>query len=73
MYARGQWPASGAAWNTVELFRLEPGGEYASRVEVRLGRASVSAIEVVDGLAEGDEVVVSDTRRWDEHDRIRLK
>ena len=66
-------PASGAAWNTVELFRLEPGGEYASRVEVRLGRASVSAIEIVEGLAEGDQVVVSDMRRWDEHDRIRLK
>jgi len=66
-------PASGAAWNTVELFRLEPGGEYASRVEVRLGRASVSAIEIVDGLAEGDQIVVSDMRRWDEHDRIRLK
>jgi len=66
-------PASGAAWNTVELFRVEPGGEYANRVQVRLGRASVSAIEVIEGLEEGERIVISDTRRWDEHDRLRFK
>ena len=57
----------------MELFRVEPGGQYANRVQVQLGRASVSAIEVVKGLAEGEQIVVSDTRRWDEHDRLRFK
>jgi HlyD family secretion protein len=66
-------PASGAAWNTIELFRVEPGDEYATRVRVKLGRASVSAIEVIEGLEAGDRVVISDTRRWDEHDRLRFK
>jgi HlyD family secretion protein len=39
---------------------------------VRLGRASVNTIEIVDGLAVGDQVVLSDTSQWDAFDRIRL-
>jgi HlyD family secretion protein len=66
-------PASATAHNRVELFLVEPDGEHANRVEVRLGRASVSVIEVIEGLAEADRIVVSDTRRWDEHDRLRFK
>jgi HlyD family secretion protein len=66
-------PASGAADHVVELFRVEPSGDYATRVEVRLGRASVRNIEVLEGLIEGDRIVISDTRRWDEHDRLRFK
>jgi multidrug efflux pump subunit AcrA (membrane-fusion protein) len=61
------------AYNTVELFRVDPDGESATRVEVRLGRASVTSIEVLDGLSETDRIIVSDTRRWDEHDRLRFK
>jgi HlyD family secretion protein len=42
------------------------------RTRVRLGRASVNTIEIVDGLAVGDQVVLSDTSQWDAFDRIRL-
>jgi len=66
-------PASCAASQQVDLFRVEPGGERATRVEVQLGRASVRAIEIVDGLVEGERIIVSDTRRWDEHDRLEIK
>ena len=45
----------------------------ARRVQVQLGRASVSTIEVVNGLAEGDRIIVSDTSAWDDHDRLKLK
>jgi len=55
------------------LFRLEPGGRFATRVPVRLGRASVNAVEVVDGLKEGDQVILSDMSRWDNVDRLRVK
>jgi HlyD family secretion protein len=56
----------------VGLFKLEDEGSTASRVTVRLGRASVSTVEVVDGLKEGDQVVLSDTSAYDAVDRIRL-
>jgi HlyD family secretion protein len=66
-------PATGSASRTVELFRLEPDEERAVRVQVRFGRTSVSSVEIVEGLSEGDRIIVSDTRRWDEYDRLLLK
>ncbi len=66
-------PAFGQEQGTVGLFRLDPDGVHARRVPVRLGRSSIKSIEVVEGLAEGDQVVLSDTSRWDDYDRIRLK
>ena len=66
-------PAYGQAHQTVSLFRLDKGGEVARRVQVQLGRTSVSTIEILAGLQEGDRVVLSDTSTWDDHDRLRLK
>lgn len=66
-------PVSGQEGSTVSLFRLEKDGTHAVRVKVRLGRASVRTIEVLEGLAPGDEVVLSDTSRWDDNERIRLE
>lgn len=58
---------------TMGLYRLEPDGDHAVRVQVALGRASVETIEIINGLGEGDKVILSDTSRWDDHDRIRLR
>lgn len=58
---------------TVGLYRLEADGDHASRVQVQLGRSSVDTIEVLSGLEVGDRVILSDTSRWDDHDRIKLK
>jgi len=65
-------PALGQEQSTVGLFRLEPDGVHASRLPVKLGRSSVNAIELVDGLKEGDQVVLSDMSAWDAYDRVRL-
>jgi HlyD family secretion protein len=66
-------PSAGGADLVVELFRVDPDEGHATRVQVRLGRSSVRSVEVLDGLVEGDRIVISDTRRWDEHERIRFK
>jgi HlyD family secretion protein len=66
-------PAQGPVEGQSTLFRLEPDGVHASRVPVRLGRASVTLIEVLDGLAPGDQVVLSDTSAWEKADRIRIE
>ena len=66
-------PASGGgAQSNITLFKLEPDGHTADRVPVKLGRASVSTVEVVDGLREGDTVILSDTQQWDGVDRLRI-
>ena len=41
-------------------------GDHAVRTPVRVGAASVSEIEVLHGLAEGDRVIVSDTRDFND-------
>lgn len=66
-------PTYGQANSQVELFKLVEDGEMAIRVPVRLGRASVDTIEIVEGLVEGDQVILSDTSQFDEVDRIRLQ
>ncbi len=66
-------PAYGQAESRVGLFRVEEGGRSAVRVNVRLGRSSVNTIEVVDGLKEGDVVILSDMSAWDSVDRVRLQ
>src|SRR5262245_14048810 len=64
-------PAYGQAETTVGVFKLMPDGE-ANRVQVKLGRSSVNQIEIVDGLREGDQVILSDMSSWDAYDRVRL-
>jgi HlyD family secretion protein len=66
-------PAFGQEQSTVGLFRLDKGTGEASRSQVKLGRSSVNTIEILGGLAEGDEVVLSDMSAWDQFDRIRLR
>jgi HlyD family secretion protein len=58
---------------TIGLYRLEADDKHALRVSVELGSSSVDAIEIVDGLHEGDQVILSDTSRWDDNERIRLR
>jgi HlyD family secretion protein len=66
-------PVFGQPNSVVGLFRLEPEGKEAARVQVRLGRSSVNTIEIVDGLTIGDQVVLSDMSAWDAQPRVRLR
>jgi HlyD family secretion protein len=65
-------PAFGNANSTISLFKVDPDGKGAVRVPVKVGQASVNEIQVLDGLKEGDTVILSDMSRYDNLDRIRL-
>ncbi len=66
-------PALGNENSTLSLFKIDPNGKDAVRVPVKVGRASVNSIQVLDGLKEGDTVILSDMSRYDSADRIRLE
>jgi RND family efflux transporter MFP subunit len=66
-------PAVGQENSTLSLFKLSTDGKQASRVSVKVGRASVNSIQVMEGLREGDTVILSDMSRWDNTDRVRLE
>jgi HlyD family secretion protein len=65
-------PAFGDENSTVSLFKVDLDGKGAVRVPVKVGRASVTSIQVLQGLHEGDTVILSDMSRWDSADRVRL-
>jgi multidrug resistance efflux pump len=65
-------PAFGQEESTISLFRVDPDGKGGVRVPVKVGRASVNSIQVLEGLHEGDTVILSDMSRYDNTDRIRL-
>jgi multidrug efflux pump subunit AcrA (membrane-fusion protein) len=65
-------PAFGQENSTISLFKLDAEGKGAVRVPVKVGRASVNSIQLLEGLHQGDTVILSDMSRWDNVDRIRL-
>ena len=66
-------PALGNENSTLSLFKVDPDGKGATRVPVKVGRASVNNIQVIEGLKEGDTVILSDMSRYDTADRVRLE
>ena len=66
-------PAFGQAQQTIGMFVLTPDGTEAVRTTVKLGRNSVSTIEILEGLKEGDQVIISDTSALDSYNRIRVR
>src|SRR5277367_2594814 len=65
-------PAFGNENSTISLFRIDPDGKTATRVQVKVGRASVTQIQILEGLKEGDRVILSDMSRYDNTDKVRL-
>jgi HlyD family secretion protein len=67
-----QRPVFGQPNSQVSLFKLDPDGKEATRIVVRLGRASVNNTEILDGLKPGDQVILSEMSGQDQNPRIRL-
>jgi multidrug resistance efflux pump len=66
-------PALGNENSTLSLFKEDPDHKGATRVQVKVGKANVQYITILDGLKEGDTVILSDMSRYDNVDRIRLE
>jgi HlyD family secretion protein len=66
-------PAFGNPDSTISLFRYDPDGKTAERTQVKVGKASVTEIQILDGLKEGDRVILSDMSRYDNTDKVRLE
>jgi multidrug resistance efflux pump len=64
-------PAIGEAHSAASVYVLR--GDEAARVSIKFGRAAMKDIEVVSGLREGDQVVLSDMSKWDGVNRLRVE
>lgn len=65
-------PATGDPESRASVFRLDPDG-HARRIAVQLGKASVSEVQVLAGLAAGDRIIVSDVSQWSSSDELRIR
>jgi HlyD family secretion protein len=65
-------PPNGKPNSTIQMFKVLPDAD-AARVAVRVGKVSVNSIQILEGLEEGDEVILSDMSAYDAHDQIRLR
>jgi HlyD family secretion protein len=65
-------PVQGQADSEVGLFKVVEDGKAAVRVPVKLGKSSVSTIEIQSGLQVGDQVILSDMSQWDARERVKL-
>ncbi len=65
-------PSNGQEGGTISVFRMAGDG-MAERRQVRLGKGSVRHIQILDGLREGERVVLSDMSAWDQVDRLQIR
>ncbi len=65
-------PVFGQENTQASLFKLDEDGKGATRITVKLGRSSVTSIEVTEGLKVGDQVILSDMSANDQNPRIRF-
>jgi HlyD family secretion protein len=66
-------PAFGQEGGTIMLFKIDPQTKLAHRTQVKLGKRSVQFVEILEGLREGDRVILSDMQQYDSFDRVQLR
>lgn len=57
---------------TLPVFRTVADGT-AIKSPVQFGAASSTQVQVIQGLVEGDQIVLGDTKQWDLVDKLRLR
>jgi len=66
-------PAFGQENSTIQLYKVDPVTSMAHRIPVRIGVRSVQHVQVLEGLEQGDQVILSDMSQYDSWDRIQLR
>ncbi len=56
----------------IVVYKLDPNGQYATRVPINAGKISVDYLQVLSGLEEGDRIITSETGEWQSKERILL-
>ncbi|MGZ5452441.1 MAG: efflux RND transporter periplasmic adaptor subunit [Thermoanaerobaculia bacterium] len=57
----------------IAVYKLDPAGDYASRVTIKAGKVSLNHMQVLDGLRPGDRIITSEIGEWQGQERILLK
>ncbi|WP_445947249.1 HlyD family efflux transporter periplasmic adaptor subunit, partial [Shewanella sp.] len=55
------------------IYKLDPSGKYAEQVRVKFGMSSSTEIEVLEGLAVSDRIIISEQNNFERFEKIALK
>ncbi|MEO8380302.1 MAG: HlyD family efflux transporter periplasmic adaptor subunit [Acidobacteriota bacterium] len=58
---------------SMTVYKLDPSGNYATKVPVRTGKVSLNYLQVLEGLRAGDRIITSEIGEWQDQERILLK
>lgn len=65
-------PVYAPSHTQVHLYKLNGDKSFANKHLVDLGQSSVNTIQIVSGLTVGDEVIISDSTEWQDHQEIMI-
>ena len=65
----GFFQSTGGQW----VYVLEPGGTYAEKRSIRIGRQNPMFYEVIEGLEPGEKVITSSYEVFGENDRVSFR
>ncbi|WP_101757779.1 efflux RND transporter periplasmic adaptor subunit [Oceanicoccus sp. KOV_DT_Chl] len=54
----------------ISVYKIE--GDYAQRLFIQTGQASMNNIQIISGLKAGDEIILSDSSDWQQHEKILI-
>ncbi len=54
------------------LYKVSEDGNFAEKTSVKLGKGSISQIQIIEGLSAGERVITSDPSGWEHYQKIRL-
>ena len=57
----------------ISVYKLDPDGRYATRVNIKAGKVSLNDLQVLQGLQAGDRIITSEIGEWQGQERVLLK
>jgi multidrug efflux pump subunit AcrA (membrane-fusion protein) len=67
-----QRPGYGNAQTSIMVYKISADGKTAEQVTVRLGASSVNQVQILQGLKEGDVVILSAMDQYQQYPKVRL-
>lgn len=65
-------PIFAQSQSTTALYKINDDDDFAERISVKLGKGSVSKIQIITGLKVGDKIIISDPSTWDSYQKVRI-
>ena len=65
-------PVFAPRYSEASLYKIIDDHRFAQKKRVKLGQSSVNQIQILSGLQVGDEIIISDTSAWQEHQEVMI-